>query len=85
MGQQQLQSQQGSNNVVEVDRQIKNIQNKFDTELDSLIDAYRDVQKSVQMTVASSSASASTAVGGSVKGSSDCAPVACSPPMFLTG
>ena len=69
---QQLQSQQGSNNVVEVDRQIKNIQNKFDTELDSLIDAYRDVQKSVQMTVATnSSASASTAVGGSSKGSPD--------------
>ena len=71
---QQLQSQKqgGSSNVVEVDRQIKNIQNKFDTELDSLIDAYRDVQKSVQMTVATSStASASTAVGGSVKGSPD--------------
>ena len=74
--QQQQQGQQGSN-VVEMDRQIKNIQNKFDTELDSLIDAYRDVQKSVQMTVASSSASASTTVGGgNVKGSLDCAPPA---------
>ena len=71
--QQQQQQQQGQgqgSNVVEMDRQIKNIQNKFDTELDSLIDAYRDVQKSVQMTMTTgASASESTTVGGNFKGS----------------
>ncbi len=35
----------GGTDVVDIDRQIKSIQNEFDSELDTLIDSYRQVQK----------------------------------------
>jgi hypothetical protein len=41
--------------MLEIDKQIKNIQNEFESDLDTLIDTYRQVQKSTAMTGSSSS------------------------------
>jgi hypothetical protein len=52
--QQQQHSFQG-HDMLEIDKQIKNIQNEFESDLDTLIDTYRQVQKSTAMTGSSSS------------------------------
>ena len=44
-----VQSQYQGQDMVDIDRQIKSIQNEFDSELDTLIDSYRQVQKTVGM------------------------------------